>query len=897
MNVASIGNRRFIGRRIRLPIESTVIALSTILSGLLVGEEIPDAVQGALSSSCWDCHDSDTAKGDIVLDHATIDWTNQNDIGLWLQAIEAVEQGLMPPPDKPPLSEEAREALVAYLDKKLLEHIPIGGTLPRRLNQGEYENTIRKLLQLPDFELPPGFPKDTEYHGFDNVGEGLVLSPPHLEAYANVARDIADEIFPPTKPAPVKKTWNAGPEDMVLSFSASGVHGDALRLASGSIDIMRSCTWPSRIEISDSGTYRISIDSSKFLSAEGRPFEEAMILEVYARAVTASERSSVRNFRLLKEIEVTDEESKTTTFDADLYEGETVLFRWKNAEMNHDKPGEAFELIAKEDPRFLAAWINVIFPNGDPKKPTNTAVLRGRNGWNLVSEQLADPELDLTHASPDSELARAFFNVTAKGKTSIADCLCYYYHTRGPALEIHNLTIEGPSKTVESPTDRKRKERQLRITGSIQDGQSREDFVRNMLVKFLPRAFRKSVSDETIESYLAIATRHWDQGHTYEEGMHLLFRNILISPRFLYRCLDPGEMDDFDLATRLSYFLTQGPPDATLIDLAQRKRLSPTRPSQKDPSKLEYWVLRREAERLMPQTYTAPMIQSFVGQWLDTDSLDGIMPDPKFNFDQSSIDLAEYETKRFFAEILTRNLPMTDFIDPNFTFSSIGFVQRNYGFTPPGAQGKKLSAAANRKLQRLEIERGGRYGGLLGQSSILMATANGVDTQPVIRGVWMLENILGMPPPEPPKNVPALTPDTQGSTTPRELLSAHTADAACAGCHKHIDPIGFVFENYDPVGRWRTEWPGANAKIDASGVLPDGTEIKDATEFKAWLVDNIDLFSECIAEKLMIYATGRVPNYAEKIEIAEIVRSNRENEEGFRDLILALIESQTFRSR
>ena len=160
----------------------------------------------------------------------------------------------MPPPDEKQPGEKEREAMLGYLDSKLLEHTRIGGTLPRRLNQAEYEATIQKLLHLPDFKLPQGFPSDTEYHGFNNVGEGLVLSPPHLEAYAKVARDIADEIFPPPKTAPKQKAWKAGPGDMVLSFSAAGVHGDALRLASRSVDIMRSCSWPSRIEISDSGT-------------------------------------------------------------------------------------------------------------------------------------------------------------------------------------------------------------------------------------------------------------------------------------------------------------------------------------------------------------------------------------------------------------------------------------------------------------------------------------------------------------------------------------------------------------------------------------------------------------------------------------------------------------------
>lgn len=861
---------------------------------------IPDQVQDVLMDNCLKCHDADSSKGDVNLDHLSIDWSNVEERNIWLRAMEAIEQGLMPPPDQKKPNREDRQALLAFLDGNLLKNVSIGGTLPRRLNKAEYEATVRDLLHLPDFKLPVGFPSDTEYHGFNNVGEGLVLSKPHLEAYASVARDIADRIFPPAKPAPEKKTWSAAPEDMALSFSAAGVYGDALRLASRSVDVMRSCSWPSRIEISDSGTYEITVDASKFLSDEGSPFAEDMILEVYARAVIASDRSKISDFRLLKEIEVIGEDPQTSVFQADLYEGETVLFRWKNAVMTHDTPatGEAFEILAKENPRFLAAWLKTVFPSGDPKRPVRISVLRGRNGWDTVSKYMQDPDLDLSHATPGSSLAKAFFELAArKGKTSIADCLCYFYHTKGPAMEIHHLTIEGPSKLVESPSDLQRRERQLKITGVPHEGQSREDFARGVLERFLPRAFRKAVSVETIESYLSIATRHWEEGHSYGEGMHLLFRNILISPRFLYRCLDSEGMDEFGLATRLSYFLTQGPPDETLIDLAQRGRLSATRPSEADPSKKEYWVLRRETERLLPTDHTDPMIQSFVGQWLDTDSLHGIMPDPKFNFDEESIDVAKYETEAFFTEMLKKNLPMTDFIDPDFTFSSIDFVMSNYGFTPPQAQGKKLGSAARRNLRRIDLQRGGRYGGLLGQSAILTATANGVDTQPVIRGVWVLENILGLPPPEPPENVPALTPDTQGTTTPREMLAAHTKAAACAVCHQSIDPVGFVLENYNPVGRWRTEWPGTASTIDASVMLHDGKKIKNAIEFKAWLVDNIDLFSVCLAEKLMTYATGRVPNYSEKREIQEIVRQNRENGNGFRDLVLALIESETFRTQ
>ena len=877
------------------------MGLGFLLStGSLVADDIPASVREILSTSCLECHDAETEKGEINLEQATIEWSHPEDRERWLRVLEVVDQGLMPPPKKGELTEPHRKKLLDYLDARLLKHTEIGGTPPRRLSRDEYQATIRELLYLPTFTLPTGFPNDTELHGFNNVAEGLVLSSPHLEAYANVAQSVADEIFPPVEPPPKVQRWEAGPEDLVLSFSASAVHDGALRLASRSVDIMRSCTWPSRIEIEHSGTYRIAVDAAKFLVGSGRGFDRAMLLEVYARPVAATDRSKVGDFRLLNTIEVTQEQVQTSTFEADLYKGETVLFRWSNAEMTHDPPRvhEAFETLARHDPRFLAAWLKVIFPSGNPSKPRSTAPLRGRNGWEAVARHMADSELDLTHAGMDSALAKAFFAVAAKGKTSIADCLCSYYHTHGPALEIHRLSIEGPSKLVQSPADRTRQALQFKITGKPRDGQDGEAFVRDMLARFLPRAFRRPVSEDTIDSYLAMARRHAQAGNSPSECMHLLLRNILVSPRFLYRSLASGPMDDWDLATRLSYFLTQRPPDSTLIDLAERNRLSITRSSETDSQKPEYWVIRREAERLMPKVRTDPMIQSFVGQWLGTQSLHEIMPDPKFNFSSDDIDLARYETESFFTAILNRNQPMETFIDPSFTYASIGFVKRNYGFTPQLARGTKNNAA-NRtpsKLQRLVIPQGGRYGGLLGQAAIFMTTANGVDTQPVVRGVWVLENLLGMEPPPPPEDVPALTPDTQKAQTPRELLTAHTADAACVGCHQRIDPVGLVLENYDPVGRWRTTWPGTGEPIDPSVSLSDGTQFADPTEFKAWLVENIDLFAGCLAEKLMIYATGRLPNYAEQQEIKSIVQQNKARGNGFRDLILALVESETFRT-
>jgi hypothetical protein len=844
------------------------------------GAAIPEGVVDVLAEYCLDCHDAADQKGDLNLDLSTVDWSLSENRALWEKVLVANEQELMPPPKKKQPDREAREALVSWLDSSLLEHTPIGGTLPRRLNQEEYQSTVRSLFGLPQFELPLGFPKDNEFHGFNNLGEGLVLSPPLLEAYSHVAWEIADELYPAETAVEQSSLRKAGPEDLVISFSASTVRGDALRLASRHENIMRSCTWPSRIEVGTSGVYRVTISGSTFRPKSAEP----MILEVRARPVAASERSSTGSFRVLKEIPYSSESPRAVSFEAELYAGETVLLRWLNAEMTHD--GKVLEKQMREwfarDQRSLAAWQKAVFPDGNPKRPRVT-ILRGANGWKIVQGHLADPDLDMREATMDSALTKALLVAFENGMTNLADALCHHYFENGPSLEIHGLSVEGPLAIVEGPKDKRRAALRLQLAGVEKGALSDEEYARRLLRNLLPRAFRRPVEEETVEGFMGIAQEHWAAGHSFEEGMHLLIRNILISPRFLYRALGLEEKDEHDLASRLSYFLTQGPPDATLLDLANRKRLS------------ESWVLKREASRLMPTTWNDPMVQSFTRQWLDTGMLPEIMPDPKFGFTPYYVDMARDEVEHFFAAMLRENRPMTDFIDPDFTYTSGVFARNVYGLDME-AKGKSFDAG-DRKLRRIALKRGERAGGVLGQSGVMMATANGVDTQPVLRGVWVLENLLGSPPPPPPKNVPALTPDTQGTTNPREMLAAHTTEESCAACHKRIDPVGFVLENYDPVGRWREDWPKGAGKIDPSGTLPDGTPINDVVDFKRWLTANVDQFSQCLAEKLMTYATGRVPNYAERKEIAGIVKANHGSGNGFRDLVLGLVESETFRTR
>lgn len=852
-----------------------------------LAEPVPQPVQDILYRICAECHDADSEKGGVNLDQATIAWDDPAAVEQWYRAYKVLEHGHMPPPDKPQPNAAEKKALLAFLDEKLRQHTPIGGTLPRRLNRLEYRNTIRTTFRMDEFELPAGFPKDNREHGFDTVSEALVLSPPLLAAYQEVAGQIADELFPQPRALPASTVRKAGVEDLVLSFSAATIHGDALRLACGSTDsIMRSSTWPSKIEITTSGTYRVTVDASTFRPRD----DKSLTLEVRAREVAASDRSGTKSFRLLGEFEVTSESPETFTFDAELYEGQTLLLRWANAELTHDPVvlTALLERRFREDPRFLAAWQAMLFPA--PNRRTSVASLRGRNGWEIYRRHYENPDLNLADATMESKRTRQILAMTRDAGTArnLGDTFAYEYHEFGPALEIHGLSVEGPFALIDGPKDKRRAGIREYSFTARNDGETDAEYARRGTRGFLMRLFRRPVDETTVSAYVQMAQEHWSTGHSFDEGIHLIVRQALVSPRFLYRETSPGPLDQHDLASRIAYFLTRYPPTSQLVLLARAGKLN-------DPA-----VLRSEIERLIPTSPSAPMIQDFTGQWLHTRLLPEIMPDTSFEFTVEEVELAGIEAERFFAKMIEENRPMKDWIAPDFLLTSRRFAEENYDYPPAG---KPLAGASvtyqndHMKIERLRIDPAGRYGGLLGLSGTMMATANGVDTQPVLRGVWVLENILGMPPPPVPQNVPALTPDTQGTTTPRELLSAHTKAADCASCHRHIDPIGFALENFDPVGRWRGNWPEIDVPIDASGVLPDGTRIEGYLDFKKWLVANIDLVSECLAEKLMIYATGRVPSYAEQVEIEAIVKRVTDGGGGFRDLLTALIESKTFRTR
>ncbi|PHR94522.1 MAG: hypothetical protein COA78_32170 [Blastopirellula sp.] len=843
-----------------------VVAVALFSCAITTGaEKVPGPQYQFVQTYCTDCHDADTNEGELNLDHGQFDWNSGKTLKHWEDVYTMVSRGMMPPEDSDQPTAAERAILLSWLDQQLFKHNHIGGTPMRRLNKREYLNTVRTLFGMSNFELPGSFPQDTESHGFDTMGEALVISPSHFEAYAETATNIADYILPPAQAEQKPKSWTVTPQDMAISYSSAYIIDGAMRLASGGATATRNASWPTKFEAPASGTYKITLT----LSTKNPPEDE---LPQFALAAQASERNGKE--RLLKKFDVQSGNAQTFEIEADLFQGENLLFRYPNAPLDYEQASYKDFLIKEltKNPKIAAAWKKV----GD--------VPRGGNGWARVKKQMENPDLDISEFTPGSEQIKKVAASIFKDKVKSGETIVYKYFEEGPNIGIHQVKIDGPFQLIEDQNSVRQKHTSKKFLGKVvsePSDQSLEEF----LTRYLTSAFRRPASKPEVAIYTALVNQQLASGYRLEDGLHLAIRTSLLSPSFLYRERGRGELDQYELAARLSYFLTSNAPDAQLLAHAASGDLS-----DKD-------ILRTEVLRILKNSAIKKQFASdFTSQWLDTNLLDNLMPDPalfkKFSDKHRATMKAEVEST--FQEILEKNLPVTDFIDPDFIYTDKIIGKEIY----------ELAIAAktkSSKFQRYDIPRGTKNGGVLSMAAVMMATANGVDTQPVLRGVWVMENILGTPPPAPPKAVPALPPEVDGSAGPRERLAAHTTDASCARCHREIDPLGFVLENYDAIGRWRTNYASKGKKkgpaVDAAGTLPGGTKLEDVTDLKKWLVEHPEYFTNCIANKLLTYATGRPLNFRERKVIEAIAAKNIQQGNHFQDLLLDLIDSEIFKAK
>ena len=415
-----------------------------------------------------------------------------------------------------------------------------------------------------------------------------------------------------------------------------------------------------------------------------------------------------------------------------------------------------------------------------------------------------------------------------------------------------------------------------------QPGEYSEDCAREVITNLARRAYRRPVTAADIDPLLGLVRQAQAAGDSFEEGIRLALQAVLLSPNFLFRIeRDPaaGEdvraLDDHELASRLSYFLWADMPDERLFRVADAGRLT-------DPA-----VLRAETLRMLADPKARTLVTDFAAQWLQLRALDRAKPDPaRFPaVDDELRDAMRTETELFLQAIVREDRSVLDLLDAPFTFVN-GPLARYYGI--PGVDGEAFRRVALDGTQR---------GGLLSHASVLTVSSYPTRTSPVLRGKWVLENLLGAPPPEPPADVPALeaTGGAGAGATLREQMEAHRTNPSCAVCHNQIDPIGFGLEKYDAAGAWRTH--ENDAPIDDTGVLPDGTAFRGPAELKQVLRDRADAFRRNLSEKLLTYALGRGLEHYDAEAVGAITETARENGNRWSAFVTGVVESAPFRMR
>jgi hypothetical protein len=410
-----------------------------------------------------------------------------------------------------------------------------------------------------------------------------------------------------------------------------------------------------------------------------------------------------------------------------------------------------------------------------------------------------------------------------------------------------------------------------------------------VLRTFARRAFRRPVTDEDIKPYLAVVQKRLADKYTFENAVRVALKGMLVSPEFLFLRAQPGPLDDFALASRLSYFLWSTMPDEQLLQLAEAKKLS------------QPGVLREQVERMLQSPKAQQLTENFCGQWLGLRDIDFTAPDfllyPEFD-DALKVALLD-ETHLFFNELLKHDLSVTHVISSEFTFLN-GRLAKHYGI--PGVDGFTM--------RRVTLPPNSHRGGVLTMGSVLKVSANGTNTSPVVRGAWVLDRILGKPPAPPPAGVPAVEPDIRGATTIRDQLAKHRSTPACNACHAKIDPPGFALENYDVIGGWREHYRSVgNGKpvvidgrrmhyVEGKAIDPSdefaGEKFANIDDLKRILLRDKDQLTRALAEKLVTYATGAAPTALDRPEIEAIVRRVREKNHGVRALVHEVVQSKLF---
>jgi hypothetical protein len=820
---------------------SSPIAVALLFAVAMPTLAQPEAqIRKFATQHCVECHGPDVQRARLRLDNLSM--TDKDAAAMWVKVFDRVTKGEMPPKksEQPPEKEAATflAGLQKHLhDSSLARQQAEGRVVLRRLNRTEYETTLRDLLGT-NADLKEMLPDDNSAAGFDNVSAVLDVSSAHLLRYQDAAEKALRNVIP-TRPQVTFKERRTGKEVTQKMSTFKDLLGKVLKLDGDSL-VMYARPWGhvpcGSAPVPVPGRYRVKA-SVYAIGTNGKPLP--MLLS--CRDQYGRSDDDVRDVR-----DVPMGKPTIVEGEYDLKARQMIVFTGWTLQKLQNMPslGKGQPIDTYTGPGLVVEWIEVEGPL-DP--------------WPGIGYDRLFAGVPLKHASVAKAIAEGQPEPTPPKRTGDA----YLYDPLVPA----------PVKP-------------------------REDVVR-LMKAFLPLAFRRPVSEELQNYYVKIIHAALEKKASFAEAMLLGYKAALCSPHFLFltESIDPkgkgAKLDDYAIASRLSYFLWSSMPDDELFKLAAKGELA--KPEG----------LRAQTERMLNNPKSHRFTANFAGQWLDLRQINATSPDPQLygEFDDFLFWSMPRETQRFFEEILKADLPVTDFVHSDWSFLNQRLAQ-HYGI--PDVLGGEL--------RKVTLPKESHRGGVLTQAAILKVTADGTRTSPVLRGKWVLERILGQPPAPPPPDIPSIEPDIRGATTIRQQLDKHRNTAACASCHKHIDPPGFALESFDAIGGWREFYRGTRGKpvdlanypgrkvirgldVEKGGETPAGKPFKDIDEYKQLLLADKDQLARSLAQKLLTYGTGADIQFADREVVEELVAKSRAKNYGFRSFIHEVVLSRVFLSK
>lgn len=828
------------------------VFLLTLLAvpGMAHSADFDQQIAPFLRQHCVRCHGATKAEGDFRVDTLTPEFAERENARGWIEVRNRINLGEMPPEDEPQPAVEQLSAVSHWIAGGLRaaerEALRSGGrVLLRRMNRHEYTNTVADLLHM---KFPPGespldvLPPDGTADGFDKVSAALLLDPSLMEMYYRVARQVADRAIvdgPPEFPtAKMRLEFEDIPKSgaigyLVTRLGMQPVPG-GLQLIEGGTRSFGELRYPgsrdNRFPVN--GFYRFTVRAGAAPGADG----------VLPRMLLTQSHPDDKMQKLM-EVEVTAPWDKPKEYSVvvprDTLGGETSVKLINETQLYMGmRPGEDF-----------FRRNNDVGEKGDFAETIRLGGRKVAEGWGGDRSTPNPEKLDLT---------------------------------KFPRLFIDYLEIEGPLYDQWPPRSH------TTVMGTDEPSTKDLEYARQILTNFLPQAWRRPIQPQEVDPILKVVEVELASGQTFNDAIRVGVATALTSPKFLFivepqsSTAGPRSLNDFELASRLSYFLWSSMPDEELLSLAAAGKLQDEK------------VLNAQIDRMLADPKIERFVNGFARQWLRTDTFLAFAPDRFLykSFDEKLGDAIVREPLEFFRTILTEDLSALNFIDSDFVVVNDRLAQ-HYGLPIEGEE-----------FQRVPLPADSPRGGLLGMAGVHLAGSDGQRTKPVSRAVYVREVLFNDPPDPPPPNAGEIEPNIRGERlTVRERLIQHQQIESCAACHRALDPYGLAMENFNVIGDWRENQDGEDFRgsntppINASGKLPGGIAFENFFEYRGALLQQDQRFRRGLAEKLLVYALGRPIEPTDDSTLQKATATMSAEHDTLRALIKSLVNSQPFRTK